>query len=129
SIDINNEAFENVKDYNRIHLFTAGWENYDLELTKKFERILVIEDASHTYECSKGAIEKFASVVTKGSYLIVEDGIVEDLGMSKEFNGGPLKALREFLPNHPEFMVDRKWCDLFGKNGTFNVNGYLRKIN
>jgi hypothetical protein len=31
------------------------------------------------------------------------------------------------LPLHPEFFVDRKWCDMFGKNATFNVNGYLKK--
>lgn len=129
SIDINDDAKVNVQDYSRIKLFNQGWENYDLELTKKFNRILVIEDAAHTYTCTKGAIEKFANVVTKNSYLIVEDGIVNDLGLEDNFEGGPLKALREFLPNHPDFVVDRKWCDMFGKNATFNVNGYLKKIN
>ncbi len=129
SIDINNDAKENVQGYSKIHLFTDGWENYDLELTKKFKTILVIEDAAHTYECTLGAINKFASVVTPGSYLIVEDGIVSDINMSKDLNGGPLRSLREFLPQHPEFEVDRRWCDMFGKNATFNVNGYLKKLN
>lgn len=128
SIDVNNGAYENVKSYDRIRLFVEGWENYDLDLTKKFKRILVIEDAAHTYSCTIGAIEKFAPVVSTGSYLIVEDGIVSDLGTSKDFDGGPLRALREFLPKHPEFVVDRKWCDMFGKNATFNVNGYLKKV-
>lgn len=129
SIDINKMAEENVKGYERIKLFTNGWEAYDLDITKNFERILVIEDAAHTYDCTLGAIEKFAPVVTKNSYLIVEDGIINDLGFTEKFEGGPLKALREFLPKHPEFTVDRKWCDMFGKNATFNVNGYLKKTN
>lgn len=128
SIDINSNASENIKANSRIKLFTNGWENYDLNLTKNFKTILVIEDAAHTYSCTLGAIEKFAPIVSVGSYMIVEDGIVNELGMEKKFEGGPLKALREFLPKHPEFIVDRKWCDMFGKNATFNVNGYLKKI-
>jgi cephalosporin hydroxylase len=127
SIDINDNALDNIKSNPKIKLFTEGWESYDLSITKNFNTIMVIEDAAHTYECTIGAIEKFAKVVSVGSYLIVEDGIVDNLNMNY-FNGGPLKALREFLPKHDEFIVDRKWCDLFGKNATFNVNGYLKKI-
>ncbi len=128
SIDINSNALENVKSNPRIKLYTHGWENYDLNLTKNFKTILVIEDAAHTYSSTLGAIEKFAPIVSVGSYLIIEDGIVNELGMAKRFDGGPLKALREFLPKHSEFIVDRKWCNMFGKNATFNVNGYLKKI-
>jgi cephalosporin hydroxylase len=128
SIDINDSAVKNLKNNPNIKVFTNGWEAYDLEHCKGFNKILVIEDAAHTYECTIGAIKKFAPVVSKDSYLIVEDGIVDVLGTSESFNGGPLKALREFLPNHPEFIVERKWCDMFGKNATFNVNGYLKKI-
>jgi cephalosporin hydroxylase len=127
SIDIHSNALENIKSNPKIKLFTGGWESYDLNLTKDFKTILVIEDAAHTYECTIGAIDKFAPVVSVGSYLIVEDGIVNNLNMN-HFNGGPLKALREFLPQHDEYIVDRRWCDLFGKNATFNVNGYLKKI-
>jgi len=128
TIDIHNTAQKNISGYANIRFFGEGAENYDLDLTKKFNKILVIEDAAHTYECSKNAINKFASVVSEGSYLIIEDGIVNELGVEKEYGGGPLKAIREFLPEHPEYIVDRKWCDMFGKNATFNVNGYLKKI-
>lgn len=128
TIDINDNAKKNIIGYDNIKFFGNGSENYDLELTKKFKKILVIEDAAHTYECSKSALERFAPVVSIGSYLIIEDGIVNELGIEKQYGGGPLKAIREFLPMHKEFIVDRKWCDLFGKNATFNVNGYLKKI-
>jgi cephalosporin hydroxylase len=128
TIDVKSIADERIKFDSRIKLFTNGWEDYDINLSKGFNKVLVIEDAAHTYKCTKGAIEKFSGLVSVGSYLIVEDGIVDKLGMSTEFNGGPLKAIREFLPLHPEFVIDREWCDLFGKNATFNVNGYLKKI-
>jgi cephalosporin hydroxylase len=49
------------------------------------------------------------------------------LGLEKEYEGGPLKAIREFTSVNKNFEIDRKWCDLFGVNATFNVNGYLKK--
>jgi cephalosporin hydroxylase len=128
TIDIVSIAEPIVAKHPRIKLFTEGFENYPLELARDFETVLVIEDASHMYADTLAAIKKFAPLVTLGSYLIVEDGIVNALGMERDYKGGPLKALREILPKHSEFMVDRRWCDMFGTNATFNVNGYLRKI-
>jgi hypothetical protein len=43
TIDIVDMVNPKVKEHNRI--FTKGWEDYDLELTKGFETILIIEDA------------------------------------------------------------------------------------
>lgn len=128
AVDIVDNVNPEVKKHKRIEFFFDGWKNYDLSLTEGYEKILVIEDASHMYEDSIGALNKFHKVVSKDSYFIVEDGIVNKLGMEKRFEGGPLKAIREFLPEHPNYIVDRKWCDMFGKNATFNVNGYLKKI-
>ena len=128
SIDITDKCSALVKNHPRIKLFHNGYEDYDIANSGRSEKILVIEDASHMYEDTLAAMNKFCSLVTVGSYLIVEDGIVDKLGVSKEFHGGPCKAIREFLPLHSEFKVDRKWCDFFGKNATNNVNGYLKKI-
>lgn len=128
SIDITDKCEDVVKQHPRIKLFHEGFENYNTGYAKSVGKVLVIEDASHMYEDSLAAINKFCGLVSKDSYLIVEDGIVDQLGVSAQFHGGPCKAIREFLPAHPEFTVDRKWCDLFGKNATNNVNGYLKRI-
>lgn len=129
SIDIQSQvSAEIISKHPRIKLFTEGWENYDLAQTSGFSRILVIEDAAHTYECSLGALHKFAPIVTMDSYFIVEDGIVDELGMRTRYQGGPLRAIREFLNANNNFKVDRTYCDMFGKNATFNVNGYLKRI-
>jgi cephalosporin hydroxylase len=128
TIDIEkDQASELTRSHPRIKLFTDGYQGYDLGLAKGYETILVIEDGSHYYKDTIAAMEKFAPVVTPGSYLIVEDGIINELGMKKHFEGGPLRAVDEFLPSHPEFSIDRKWCDLFGTNATFNVSGFLKK--
>ncbi len=126
-IDIEDNIDPIVKEHPKIKFFFEGWQNYDLLITNTYNTILVIEDASHTYEDSIGALNKFNTIVSENSYYIVEDGIVNKLGLEKKYNGGPLKAISEFLPEHPEFIVEKKWCNMFGINATFNVNGYLRK--
>lgn len=128
TIDLIDEIDPIVKQHNRIEFFTDGWAGYDITLAKKYEKIIIIEDASHLFEDTIGALNKFHELVSLGSYFIVEDGIVNELGLEKKYNGGPLRAIRDFLENHPEFIVDRKWCDMFGTNATFNINGYLKKI-
>jgi cephalosporin hydroxylase len=80
------------------------------------------------YEDVLGSLKKFSPLVSIGSYFIVEDGIVSAFGRNKGFHGGPLRAIREFMAITKNFEVDRKYCDLFGKNATFNVNGYLKRI-
>jgi cephalosporin hydroxylase len=116
-----------VLDNPRIKRFVEGWEKYDLAAAQVCSRVLVIEDGAHTYEQSLGAIRRFHPLVSPGSYLIVEDGIVDYLGMKKDFNGGPVRAIEEFLGTNPQFSVDRTWCDFFGPNATFNVEGYLKR--
>jgi len=128
TIDIKKNYEKVLLKHPRIKLFTGGWENYDLKETRGFKKILVIEDGAHTYECTMGAIKKFAPFVSINSYLIVEDGIVDELGMKKKFNGGPVRAIHEFLKDNINYKIEKKWCDFFGKNATFNVDGYLRRI-
>ena len=128
SIDIDNRAVDLVKNHSRIRLFNSGWKDYDIAIARDFHKILVLDDGSHTYEDVAGALEKFSPLVSPNSYFIVEDGIIDELGLSKQYSGGPLKATREFLSVHPEFFVDDTYCNFFGKNATANVSGYLKRL-
>jgi len=127
TIDIEDRVGRVVKNHPRIKHFVGGWQGYDLVNTKGYKKILVIEDSSHMYEDTLGALNKFSPIVSVDSYFIVEDGIVDELGKKKGFHGGPLRAIREFLKLNNSFEIDRKYCDMFGKNATFNVNGYLKR--
>ncbi|MEN0054056.1 MAG: CmcI family methyltransferase [Mucilaginibacter sp.] len=129
TIDVIKQSDPVLALHPRIKLFTDGWENYDTSLAEGYGSVLIIEDSSHTYQNTLAALNKFAPLITKNSYLIVEDGIVNALGFELQYGGGPLRAIREFLQSNKNFEVDRKWCDLFGKNATFNVNGYLKRLN
>jgi len=129
SIDIKDQSEKIVKKHKRIKLFYEGWEKYDTtNLKKKFKKILVIDDGAHVYEQVRDALEKFAPLVSKNSYYLVEDGIVSYLKAPLKYHGGPNRAIDDFLQAHPEFVVDRKWCDMFGTNATFNINGYLKRL-
>lgn len=128
TIDLVAQADPIIEDHPRIKIFTGGWEAYDIKNSAGFQKIMVIEDGSHQYESSIGALRKFSPLVSIGSYYIVEDGIVSELDAAKNYNGGPLRAIREFLASTDSFEIDRRYCDMFGKNATFNVNGYLKRI-
>ena len=128
TIDIQDTCQEIAKLHPRIKTFLGGWQEYDTSIAEKYQKVLIIEDGAHTYEDTLAILKKFAYLVKRGSYFIVEDGIVDELGIEKEYNGGPLRAIKEFLSTNKHFQIDRKWCDFFGKNATFNVDGYLKRI-
>lgn len=128
TINIENKADEEVREHPRIKLFTNGWIDYSIEEAKEYSKILIIDDGSHTYEDVSGSLRKFSHLVSINSYFIVEDGIINELRKEEGYNGGPLRAIRKFLKSNHNFKVDRTYCDMFGKNATFNVNGYLKRI-
>lgn len=123
-----NEEHPDVKKHPRIKFYKNGFEGYDIGEAAGYSKIMVIEDGTHMYEDSLAALYKFSPLVSIGSYFITEDGIVTELGTSAIFNGGPQRAIDEFLTRNKNFLIDRKWCDFFGPNTTFNVNGYLKRI-
>lgn len=128
SIDISDNCPDLVKNHSRIKLFHKGWVDYDFSLAKDFNSVLVIEDSSHHYQNTLEAIQKFKDLVSLNSYLIVEDGIVDNMGWSKSYGGGPVKAINEFLETNKNFKLDVYWENFFGKSATFNTKGFLKKV-
>jgi cephalosporin hydroxylase len=129
TIDIKEYDMSPLVSHNpRIKRFLGGYKNYDINLTKDFKRIMVIDDGSHTYEDVKLSIDKFKDVVSVGSYLIVEDGALDKVGLGPEYNGGPNRSIFEFLENNSNYVIDENLCNFFGTNATFNTNGYLKRI-
>jgi tRNA (mo5U34)-methyltransferase len=90
---------------------------------------LVIEDAGHQAESTYAVLEFFSRWLQVGEYIVVEDGIVQQLGIAAEYNGGPVAGAANFLEAHPgQFEIDRRFCDWYGRNVTYNVSGFLRKL-
>lgn len=89
--------------------------------------ILVIEDGPHTFEGCLNALRFFDGYLQPGEFIVVEDGILRDLGL-KSLDNGPNRAIAEFIGTHADrYVVDRDYCDFFGHNVTWNTNGYLRR--
>ena len=91
-------------------------------LAKMPRPLLVIEDADHSYQTTAAVMSFFNPLLNNGEYMVIEDV------MTAPNETG--KALHEFLAAHPnDYLVDRNYCDFFGVNVTWCVNGYLRRIN
>jgi cephalosporin hydroxylase len=117
-----------INNHHRIKRFYDGFQSYDINLTKEFNKILLIEDGSHQYADVINTMNMFKDIIPVDSYMIIEDGSLNWMGWEEIYNGGPLKAIEEFLSENDDFIIDRKWCDFYGKNVTFNPNGFLKKI-
>lgn len=92
---------------------------------KPGERVLVIEDSSHTYENTLAVLEAYQGYVTPGSYFIVEDTICHH-GLDEGPFPGPAEAVRQFLIDHwPDFGMDKS-REPFGL--TWNPGGYLLRL-
>lgn len=78
-----------------------------------YPKILVCLDSNHTHEHVLEELNAYAPLVTKGSYCVVFDTIVEDL--PKEMfpdrpwgpGNNPKTAVFEFLKTNPEFEIDK----------------------
>lgn len=91
-------------------------------------RTLVIHDGDHRREAVLRDLELYAPLVSPGSYLIVEDGILDLFPPSDAFGWlveGPLPATEDFLARHPEFEVDASRERYLM---TYNPRGFLRRL-
>ncbi len=72
--------------------------------------VLVVLDADHGYEHVLGELRAYREFVPVGGYMVVFDTICEALGKipghSELLKDNPLRSVREFLVEHPEFEVD-----------------------
>lgn len=93
--------------------------------------VLVVLDSDHSTETVYGEMLLYGQLVTPGSYMVVEDGILGFMPrgkfrMGNWYDGSPLEAIAKFLPDHPEFEVDSEIEALFD-GVTTNPMGWLRR--
>ena len=76
--------------------------------------VLVIEDSAHTYDHTLAVLRTYSQLVTVGSYLICEDGVM-----------APVEAaLKKFTEEQDSLVPDasREWPV------TWNPGGYLKRV-
>src|SRR5262249_19098776 len=88
------------------------------------DKVLIIEDSSHTYENTMQALNTYSQLVKPGGYFIVEDGICHH-GLDGGPFPGPFEAVETFANHSADFLIDRS-REAFLL--TWNPKGYLRRI-
>lgn len=82
-------------------------------LTKGRKKVLVTLDSNHTHEHVLRELELYSPLVTRGSYLVVFDTVVEDLPKSQFLDrpwgpgDNPKTAVWEFLKRSDRFEIDK----------------------
>lgn len=89
------------------------------------QSILVILDSDHSMAHVRREMELYAPLITKNSYLIVEDTNINGNPVLPESGPGPKEAIDDFLKSHSEFSIDPAMEKLLM---TFNPGGYLKRI-
>lgn len=86
--------------------------------------VLVILDSDHRKAHKLAELERYAPMVSPGSYLIAEDSCFDYYPAWPEFGAGPASAVREFMNSNTDFEIDRhQERHLL----TFAPIGFLRK--
>ena len=89
---------------------------------------LVIEDASHHYRPTLAVLRFFDSLLRSGEYIVIEDANMTEMGTDAGHDGGPARAICEFLATRgTDYVIDDRLCDLYGFNVRENPNEYLRR--
>ena len=103
------------------------------EFAKGMKKIMVILDSNHTHKHVLEELKAYSSLVTKSSYLIVFDTIVEDLPeelINKQrpwgIGNNPKTAVNKFLEKNNRFKIDKKIEDKLLV--TIAPSGYLKCI-
>jgi cephalosporin hydroxylase len=116
----NRTAIEAHPMARRIHLVQGSSTSNEVvkQVTSQVSGIspvLVVLDSNHTEEHVLGELERYASLASVGSYVIVMDTSVEyapkDLFPNRPWGPGnsPLSAVRAFLKEDDRFSIDERY--------------------
>jgi cephalosporin hydroxylase len=88
--------------------------------------VFVVLDSDHSQVHVRRELELYAPLVTRGSYCLVQDGVIDTLPAFAAGRPGPLPAVAEFLRHDPRFAIDEARCSRFLIS--HHPKGWLRRI-
>lgn len=130
SIDIDRSNFKAKHD--RIIVIDGDSASHEVfskvEDLCKNKKVLVIHDGAHDKEHVLKDLSLYSTLVSVGSYLIVEDTVIDLFeygdGMGTHYEG-PLRAITEFVNGNNNYMIDDD-CERYIL--TYNQRGFLKRI-
>ncbi len=106
--------------------------NQVYEFAKKSKTIIIILDSNHTHEHVLKELKFYSKLVSKDSYLVVFDTVIEDMAKNsfpdRDWDKGnnPKTAVWEFLKNNNRFEIDKEIENKLSI--TVAPDGYLKCI-
>ena len=91
-----------------------------VSMRKPDDVVLVILDSDHSKEHVSKELLLYKSIVTTGSYMIVEDTSINGHPLLPDWGPGPMEAVDEFLKNN-NFIIDESKHKFFI---SFNPKGF-----
>jgi cephalosporin hydroxylase len=130
SVDIDRSNYS--VSHNRIKEITGDSSSVEVfaqvETLCKDKTVLVMHDGGHEKEQVAKDLALYSKLVSRDSYLIVEDSIVdffaEGDGLGTKYEG-PLMAVIEFINTNKNFVIDD---DAERYILTYNQRGFLKRI-
>jgi cephalosporin hydroxylase len=127
AIDISHDdIYPQVRSHPRITLLEGDACSLVEDVRKLIsinDRVMVIEDSSHTYENTLNVLNAYCRFVKSGDYFIVEDGICHH-GLDVGPSPGPYESIEHFIDQNSEFEIDREKESFIV---TWNPKGFLRR--
>lgn len=87
--------------------------------------VLIILDSDHSQQHVAAELELYCDLVTPGSYMLVQDGVIDTLHKFRKGRPGPLPAIRQFVSHNQKFVVDQEKCNRFLV--THHPDGWLKR--
>ena len=132
----NRKAIEEHFLFPYITLFEGGSTDPDIVrqvsvAVKPDDKVLVILDSNHLREHVYNELEVYCGLVTKGSYIVATDGIMQDVydtprGTMSWDKDNPVTAVHEFLAHHPEFVLESPAWPFNESDLSENTNTHYR---
>jgi cephalosporin hydroxylase len=127
TIDIDQRRVaDQAKQHSRIEVVEGDSAGEDVaeRLARRCEgaEVMAILDSDHHAPHVARELDLYGGLVSPGCYLVVQDTIVNGNPISDDFGPGPAEAIEGWLPDHPEFEVDRTREKFMA---TFQPGGYL----
>ena len=120
----------NRPEHDRIHYLIGSSSDAEIfsqvqSMIGENKKVMVVLDSDHSRDHVFKEMQLWHSMVSKDSYMIVEDSNINGYPVRPDFGPGPMEAINDFLQINNMFEIDNSQEKFLM---TQNPRGYLKKL-